>query len=130
VYGDGRQISDWLYVMDHCRAIDLAFQAGKSGEVYNIGGSNEQENIIIVKTILRLMREMTGDPGINESLITFVTDRPGHDRRYAIDASKITKELGWAPKISFEEGIRITIRWYLEHQNWVKSVISGNYNPD
>ncbi len=127
VYGDGRQIRDWLYVMDHCGAIDLAFHKGKSGEVYNIGGSNEQENIVIVKTILRLLCEMTGDPDINEGLITHVTDRLGHDRRYAIDASKINRELGWVPETSFEEGIRYTIWWYLEHQSWVKNVISGEY---
>lgn len=127
VYGDGRQIRDWLYVMDHCRAIDLVFHKGRPGEVYNIGGSNEQENIVIVKTILHLLREMTGDPDINESLITYVTDRLGHDRRYAIDASKIIRELGWTPETSFEEGIRSTIRWYLEHQEWVKSVITGEY---
>jgi len=127
VYGDGRQIRDWLYVMDHCRAIDLAFHNGKSGEVYNIGGLNEHENISILQTVIRILRELTGDPEINESLITHVPDRPGHDRRYAIDASKIRRELGWAPKILFEEGIRDTIRWYLEHQSWVTSVISGEY---
>lgn len=127
VYGDGKQVRDWLYVMDHCRAIDLIFHKGKVGEVYNIGGSNERENIVIVKTILRLLSEMTGDPGINEDLITHVTDRLGHDRRYAIDASKISRELGWVPETSFEEGIRNTIRWYLEHQRWVKNVISGEY---
>jgi dTDP-glucose 4,6-dehydratase len=127
VYGDGKQVRDWLYVMDHCRAIDLIFHKGKVGEVYNIGGSNEQENIVIVKTILRLLCEMTGDPDINEGLITYVTDRLGHDRRYAIDASKINRELGWVPETSFEEGIRYTIWWYLEHQSWVKNVISGEY---
>lgn len=127
VYGDGRQIRDWLYVQDHCRAIDLVFHQGTAGEVYNIGGSNEQENIVIIRTILNILREITGDSEINDGLITHVTDRLGHDRRYAIDASKITTELGWKPEMTFEEGIRTTIRWYLDHQEWVKNVISGEY---
>ena len=127
VYGDGRQVRDWLYVMDHCHAIDLVFHKGKPGEVYNIGGTNEQENIITVKTILRLLSEMTSDPEISEDLIMHITDRPGHDRRYAIDASKIRQELGWVPETSFAEGIRITIQWYLDNQKWVKDVISGEY---
>lgn len=127
VYGDGRQVRDWLYVYDHCHAIDLAFHAGKPGEVYNIGGSNEQKNIIIVKTILKILREIKGDPKIQEGLITHVTDRLGHDRRYAIDASKIKREFGWAPKTSFETGIRETIRWYLDNPEWVRSVKTGEY---
>lgn len=127
VYGDGRQIRDWLYVADHCRAIDLVFERGRTGEVYNIGGSNEQENIFIIRTILKKLREITGDQDIHERLITHVTDRLGHDRRYAIDASKIQSELGWKPGTPFEEGIRCTIRWYLEHHEWVKRVITGEY---
>ncbi|MGC9797282.1 dTDP-glucose 4,6-dehydratase [Fervidobacterium riparium] len=127
VYGDGRQIRDWLYVEDHCRAIDMVFENGKIGEVYNIGGNNERENIFIVKKIIEILREITKDEGINESLIKHVKDRPGHDRRYAIDASKIKKELGWEPKTSFEEGIRKTIEWYLENKEWLESVKSGEY---
>jgi dTDP-glucose 4,6-dehydratase len=127
VYGDGRQIRDWLYVEDHCRAIDMVFENGKIGEVYNIGGNNERENIFIVKKIIEILREITKDEGINESLIKHVKDRPGHDRRYAIDASKIKKELGWEPKTSFEEGIRKTIEWYLENKDWLESVKSGEY---
>lgn len=127
VYGDGRQIRDWLYVGDHCRAIDMVFQHGKSGEVYNIGGSNELENIVIVKTILTMLCEMTGDFAINETLINYVTDRLGHDRRYAINASKIYTDLGWKPMIPFYEGIQYTIQWYLEHQGWVNKVLSGEY---
>ena len=127
VYGDGRQIRDWLYVEDHCRAIDMVLENGKIGEVYNIGGNNERENIFIVKKIIEILREITKDEGINESLIKHVKDRPGHDRRYAIDASKIKKELGWEPKTSFEEGIRKTIEWYLENKEWLQSVKSGEY---
>jgi len=127
VYGDGRQIRDWLYVEDHCRAIDMVFENGKIGEVYNIGGNNERENIFIVKKIIEILRELTKDESINESLIKHVKDRPGHDRRYAIDASKIKKELGWEPKIGFEEGIRKTIKWYLDNLDWVKIVLSSEY---
>jgi dTDP-glucose 4,6-dehydratase len=127
VYGDGRQIRDWLYVRDHCRAIDMAFHQGKTGEVYNIGGSNEQENIVIIRLILQILREIISDQEIDEKLITHVTDRLGHDRRYAIDASKITKELGWEPETSFEEGIRRTIQWYLNHPSWTERVLSGEY---
>lgn len=127
VYGDGRQIRDWLYVDDHCRAIDMVFNQGNPGEVYNIGGSNEQENLVIIKTILKLLKEITGDREINEGLITHITDRLGHDRRYAIDASKIESELGWKPETSFEEGIRDTVQWYLNHREWVNRVISGEY---
>lgn len=127
VYGDGRQIRDWLYVGDHCRAIDLAFRQGKVGEVYNIGGSNEQENIVIIKKILKILQEITRDQEIHEGLITHVADRLGHDRRYAIDASKIKTELGWEPETPFEEGIRSTINWYLSHQKWTNRVTSGEY---
>jgi dTDP-glucose 4,6-dehydratase len=127
VYGDGRQIRDWIYVEDHCRAIDLVYESGKSGEIYNIGGNNERENIAIIKKILKLLREMTGDPQINETLISHVNDRLGHDRRYAIDALKIKKELHWEHKVPFDEGIARTVRWYLDHRAWMANVISGEY---
>jgi dTDP-glucose 4,6-dehydratase len=127
VYGDGKQIRDWLYVTDHCRAIDLVFEKGVVGEVYNIGGLNERENIDIVTTILSILQEKTGDQNINYSLIHHVSDRLGHDRRYAIDPTKIRESLGWVPSVTFEAGIRKTIQWYLEHRKWMESVISGEY---
>ncbi len=120
VYGDGMQIRDWLYVEDHCSAIDAVLHKGKLGEVYNIGGNNEKANIEIVKLILNEL----GKP---ETLIEYVKDRPGHDRRYAIDNSKITRQLDWKPKYQFEEGIRLTIQWYLEHLEWMDKVINGEY---
>lgn len=120
VYGDGLNIRDWLYVDDHSSAIDLVLHKGKSGEVYNIGGNNEKTNIEIVKTILKEL----GKP---ESLIKFVKDRPGHDRRYGIDATKIRNELGWKPETNFETGIKKTIKWYLDNQEWWENVISGEY---
>lgn len=120
VYGDGLNIRDWLYVEDHCSAIDLVFHNGVSGEVYNIGGNNERTNIEIIQTILLQL----GKP---ESLIQFVKDRPGHDRRYGIDASKIRNELGWEPKHNFESGIKETIQWYLNNQNWWSRIQSGEY---
>ncbi|HRV02970.1 MAG TPA: dTDP-glucose 4,6-dehydratase [Mesotoga sp.] len=127
VYGDGKQIRDWLYVKDHCRAIDMVFDDGQSGEVYNIGGHNERENIYIVKRVIEILREKTGDGEINESLIKHVTDRLGHDRRYGIDPTKITQELGWKPTIMFDQGIEMTIDWYLNNREWVEGVISGEY---
>jgi len=127
VYGDGKQIRDWLYVEDHCRAIDMVFENGRTGEVYNIGGHNEKENIYIVKKIIEILREKTGDKKISEKLITHVKDRLGHDRRYGIDPTKIKNELGWEPKIMFDEGIVMTIQWYLENQEWIERVISGEY---
>ncbi|ABR30379.1 dTDP-glucose 4,6-dehydratase [Thermosipho melanesiensis] len=123
VYGDGRQIRDWLYVKDHCRAIDMVYEKGKVGEVYNIGGHNEKENIYIVKKIIEILRKKTGDKEINEGLIRHVKDRPGHDRRYGIDPTKIKEELGWEPEIMFDEGIELTIEWYLENIDWMKKVI-------
>ena len=120
VYGDGKNIRDWLHVYDHCTAIDLVLHKGKLGEVYNIGGHNEKENIEIVKLILKELDKP-------ESLIKFVKDRLGHDRRYAIDSTKITKELGWKPKYTFETGIVETINWYLENQDWMEKVKSGEY---
>lgn len=148
VYGDGTNVRDWLYVEDHCKAIDMVIHNGRAGEVYNVGGHNEKQNIEIVKltiqTIRRLMTEQPeyrevlkkkeiGEDGqiaidwINEDLITFVKDRLGHDQRYAIDPTKITRELGWTPETSFEVGIVKTIRWYLENQQWVEEITGGDY---
>jgi len=115
VYGDGRQIRDWLYVEDHCSAIDAVLHKGRVGEVYNIGGNNEKENIEIVRIILRHLKK-------SEELIEYVTDRLGHDRRYAIDNSKITRELNWVPAYTFEQGIELTINWYLDNQEWIKNL--------
>ena len=120
VYGDGKNIRDWLHVYDHCTAIDLVLHTGKIGEVYNIGGNNEKENIEIVKLILKYLNK-------SEDLIEYVEDRLGHDRRYAIDSTKIQKELGWKPKYTFEVGIEETIEWYLANTEWLNSVISGDY---
>jgi dTDP-glucose 4,6-dehydratase len=128
VYGDGLNVRDWLYVGDHCSAIRRVLQAGRLGETYNIGGWNEQTNIDIVRGICRLLDEMRPDPaGPRERLITYVKDRPGHDRRYAIDARKVADELGWRPSETFETGIRRTVRWYLDHSAWVEGVTSGRY---
>lgn len=120
IYGDGLQVRDWIYVEDHCRALDVVLHRGREGEVYNIGGRCERTNLSVAKTIL----DRLGKP---HSLIRFVADRPGHDRRYAIDFSKIEKELGWTPKVSFEEGIDLTIRWYQEHQEWWRKIKTGEY---
>ena len=120
VYGEGLNVRDWLYVEDHCRAIDLILEKGRVGEVYNIGGHNEKANIEVVKIILAQL----GKP---ESLITFVTDRKGHDQRYAIDPTKIHNELGWLPETKFEDGIRRTIQWYLDNEAWWKNIVSGEY---
>ncbi len=120
VYGKGENIRDWLYVEDHCAAIDLVIRNGREGEVYNVGGHNEMSNLDVVKTILKKL----GKP---ESLITFVTDRPGHDMRYAIDPTKIHNELGWLPQTKFEDGIELTIDWYLNNKEWWKKIISGEY---
>lgn len=148
VYGDGTNVRDWLYVEDHCKAIDLVLHKGRIGEVYNVGGHNEKQNIEIVKLIIRTIRElMTEHPAyknvlkkkvygqdgslsvdwINDDLITYVKDRLGHDQRYAIDPSKITAELGWTPETPFEKGIVKTIRWYLENQEWVDEITGGEY---
>lgn len=123
VYGDGLQIRDWLFVEDHCKAIDMVATGGKVGEVYNIGGHNEHSNIFIVKTIIKQLSERLHDPEINEGLIKYVEDRPGHDRRYGIDPSKIKADLGWYPETSFEIGIVKTIDWYLENEEWMNRVI-------
>ena len=128
VYGDGQQIRDWLYVKDHCAAIREVLALGRLGETYNVGGWNEKPNIDIVKTVCTLLDEMRPDPvGSYTRLITYVTDRPGHDRRYAIDARKIERELGWKPAETFETGIRKTVRWYLDNADWVSHVQSGAY---
>ena len=120
VYGEGLNVRDWLHVYDHCSAIDLVIRNGRNGDVYNIGGHNERHNIDVVKTILK-------EVGKPESLITYVTDRKGHDLRYAIDPSKITNELGWKPKYNFDSGIKETIKWYIEHEEWMKEITSGDY---
>jgi dTDP-glucose 4,6-dehydratase len=128
IYGDGKYTRDWLFVIDHARAIDLVFHQGKNGESYNIGGFNEWKNIDLVKELCRQMDEKLGrEPGTSEKLITFVKDRPGHDLRYAIDASKINQELGWKPSVTFEEGLAKTIDWFMENQDWLNNVTSGAY---
>lgn len=126
VYGDGKNVRDWLYVEDHCIAIDMVYHNGKLGEVYNIGGHNERENIHIVKTIISYLNENV-DSTITENLIKYVEDRKGHDRRYGIDPEKIKRELGWEPKTMFEEGIKMTIKWYLDNKLWIENVTSGEY---
>ena len=148
VYGDGKNVRDWLYVEDHCKAIDAVIHRGKAGEIYNVGGHNEWQNIEIVRIIIRTIRQlMTDNPAyrkalkkkeigadgqlsvewINDELITFVKDRLGHDQRYAIDPTKITAELGWQPETDFESGIAKTVRWYLENQDWVEEILQGDY---
>ena len=148
VYGNGTNVRDWLYVEDHCKAIDLVLHRGRTGEVYNVGGHNEKQNIEIVRLIIQTIRQlMTEDPAyrqvlkkkelgedglpridwINDDLVTFVRDRLGHDQRYAIDPTKITNELGWTPETSFEVGIVKTVRWYLENQAWVEAITGGDY---
>ena len=120
VYGDGLNVRDWIYVVDHCRAIDRVISQGRSGEVYNIGGNCERTNIELVHRILHLLDKP-------ESLIKFVTDRPGHDRRYAMDITKIERELGWRPTISFEDGLEVTVRWYMDNESWCQRARSGEY---
>ena len=128
VYGDGLYTRDWLFVKDHAAAIDLVFHEGENGDTYNIGGFNEWKNIDLVKLLCALMDEKLGRiKGESETLITYVKDRPGHDRRYAIDATKIDKELGWKPSVTFEEGLSQTIDWYLQNTEWLKHVTSGDY---
>lgn len=128
VYGDGNYTRDWLFVKDHAAAIDLVFHEGKNRETYNIGGFNEWKNIDLVKLLCQIMDTKLGrDSGTSEKLITYVKDRPGHDLRYAIDASKINKELGWKPSVTFEQGLELTIDWYLNNEDWLKNVTSGDY---
>jgi len=128
VYGDGLNVRDWIFVLDHCRAVDVVFQKGRAGEVYNIGGKNEQRNIDIVR---KLLSAVAGQTGVSEEallkLIKFVKDRPGHDRRYAIDPAKIEMELGWRPETGFEGGLSMTIEWYLGHREWWERIVSGRY---
>lgn len=128
VYGKGENIRDWLYVEDHARAIDLIFHKGKIAETYNIGGFNEWKNIDIIKVVIKTVDRLLGNPeGYSLNLITYVTDRKGHDMRYAIDSRKLQQELGWEPSLQFEEGIEKTVRWYLDNQEWMDSVTSGEY---
>ena len=134
VYGDGSQVRDWLYVEDHARALVEVLNRGRVGETYNIGGHNEQRNIEVVKAICELLEELAPDrpEGVDAygDLITYVDDRPGHDRRYAIDASKIQRELGWVPAETFESGLRKTVQWYLDHPEWWQRILSGAYKLD
>ena len=128
VYGKGENVRDWLYVEDHARAIDLIFHEGRIAETYNIGGFNEWKNIDLIKVMIRTVDRLLGNPeGYSDDLITYVTDRLGHDARYAIDSSKLQRELGWEPSLQFEEGIEKTVRWYLENQSWLDNVTSGDY---
>lgn len=128
VYGKGENVRDWLYVEDHARAIDLIFHKGRIAETYNIGGFNEWKNIDLIKVIVRTVDRLLGNPeGESEKLITYVTDRAGHDLRYAIDSRKLKNELGWEPSLQFEEGIEKTVRWYLENQEWMDHIASGEY---
>ena len=129
VYGDGQNIRDWLYVEDHCRALDVVINRGAPGETYNVGGNNEVKNLDLVEQICQLMDELAPDLPVRpaSSLITFVKDRAGHDRRYAIDASKIERELGWSPQETVEGGLRRTVEWYLTHKDWWQPLLSSEY---
>ncbi len=128
VYGKGENVRDWLYVEDHARAIDLIFHQGKTADTYNIGGFNEWKNIDLIRVLIRTVDHLLGNaPGTSEHLITYVTDRAGHDLRYAIDSTKLQRELGWEPSLQFEEGIEKTVRWYLDNQEWLDQVTSGEY---
>jgi len=128
VYGDGKYTRDWLYVEDHAKAIDLIFHQGKNGETYNIGGFNEWQNIELIKLLCKIMDDKLGrNEGTSEQLLTYVKDRPGHDKRYAIDATKINQELGWLPSLQFEEGLAKTVDWYLNNEVWLNHVTSGDY---
>lgn len=128
VYGKGENIRDWLWVEDHARAIDLIYHRGKVGETYNIGGNNEWKNIELVRLLCKIMdKKLEREPGTSEKLITFVKDRAGHDMRYAIDSTKLQRELGWHPSVNFEKGLEITVDWYLQNEEWLKNVTSGEY---
>lgn len=128
VYGKGENVRDWLYVIDHARAIDLVFHKGNIGETYNIGGFNEWQNLALIELLCKVMdKKLNREEGTSEKLITFVTDRAGHDLRYAIDATKINKELGWKPSVTFEEGLEKTVDWYLDNKEWLDNITSGDY---
>lgn len=127
VYGDGQNVRDWLYVADHCDAILMVLEKGRTGETYNVGGLNEQKNIDVVKTLCATLDELHPAGAPHEKLITYVKDRPGHDRRYAIDCHKLQSELGWQPRESFATGLRKTVKWYLANENWVQKIVSGEY---
>lgn len=128
VYGKGENVRDWLWVEDHAKAIDTIFHSGKKGDTYNIGGFNEWKNIDLIKLLCKIMdNKLQREPGTSEQLITYVTDRAGHDLRYAIDASKLTRELGWKPSLQFEEGLTKTVDWYLNNEDWLKNITSGDY---
>lgn len=128
VYGKGENVRDWLYVVDHARAIDIIFHKGKIAETYNIGGFNEWKNIDLIKVLIKTVDRLLGKPeGTSNHLITYITDRPGHDLRYAIDSSKLKRELGWEPSLQFEEGIEKTVEWYLNNQAWMDNITSGDY---
>ena len=128
IYGDGKYTRDWLYVIDHARAIHQIFNEAKTGETYNIGGFNEWQNIDLVKELIKQLDAKLGkSEGHSEKLITFVKDRPGHDKRYAIDATKLNQDLGWKPSVTFEEGLSKTIDWYLDNKDWLENVTSGDY---
>ncbi len=128
VYGRGENVRDWLYVEDHARAIDVIFHKGKVADTYNIGGFNEWKNIDLIRVIVRTVDRLLGNPeGTSEKLITYVTDRAGHDLRYAIDSRKLKRELGWQPSLQFEEGIEKTVHWYLQNQSWMDDITSGEY---
>ena len=128
VYGKGENVRDWLYVVDHARAIDVIFHRGRVGETYNIGGFNEWKNIDLIRVMIATADRLLGNPaGYSDSLITYIADRAGHDLRYAIDSTKLHKELGWSPSLQFEEGIELTIKWYLDNQQWLDNITSGDY---
>jgi dTDP-glucose 4,6-dehydratase len=129
IYGDGMNVRDWLFVEDHCSAITRVLDAGRVGETYNVGGNSERANLVVVRTICAILDELRpmADGRAHEALVTFVRDRPGHDRRYAIDASKLKNELGWSPAHTFESGIRATVEWYLSHDAWVRGILDGSY---
>ena len=129
IYGDGLHIRDWLYVDDHCRALTRVLEKGEPGEVYNIGGNNEKTNLSLVNALCKVLDDLLPDSSFkpHKSLIKFVEDRPGHDRRYAIDAGKIKRELGWEPVETIDTGLQKTVRWYLDHPEWIKRIMSGGY---